>query len=331
MNQTKLLPSLTRLDKSHMLAEKKKQPRPVHGWVIVDKPLGKTSTQIVGAVRRAFDVKKVGHAGTLDPLATGVVPIAIGEATKTVPYCQDYEKVYEFRIQWGEQRTTDDGEGDVIATSDKRPTRAEIEALIPEFKGTITQTPPQFSAIKVDGKRAYDLARAGEDVDLKPRDIEIFELDILDYQPDYVDVRVECGKGTYVRSIARDMGIRLGCYGYVSVLRRLAVGVFTLDDAISLDFLEKNGKTPVVDEALLPVETALDDIPALAVNESEASKLKNGGFIRLFSQHDLNRLKSAGLVFDKDNEQIAFAHTSVPIGLVRVIGAEIRPFKIFNL
>lgn len=313
------------------MSANKRNIRNIHGWVVIDKPLGKTSTQMVGAVRRAFDVKKVGHAGTLDPLATGIVPIAIGDATKTVPYCQDYEKIYEFRVEWGQKTTTDDAEGETIATSDKRPSLDDIKAIMPQFKGVISQTPPQFSAIKIDGKRAYDLARAGQEVDIKARDVEIYDLEIISHDTDYVDFRVECGKGTYVRAIARDMGDILGCYGYVTQLRRLAVGVFDLESAISLDFLENNAKTPVLDDALLPIETALDDIPALAVDEKEASTLLNGGFIRFFSNHDLNRLTKAGISFDKDNEQIVFAYASKPVGMVKITGAEIRPYKMLNV
>ncbi len=321
----------TKQQKSHNEKSARPPRRKISGWVVIDKPLEKTSTQIVGAVRRAYNVKKVGHAGTLDPLATGVVTIAIGEATKTVPYVQDYEKVYEFRISWGEQRNTDDAEGEIIEQSDKRPTIEDVTEALKDFKGAIEQTPPQFSAIKIDGKRAYAMARAGETVDIKSRIVDIYDVEILGHDTDWVDLRIECGKGTYVRSIGRDMGIKLGCFGYISQLRRTAVGVFDVENAISLDFLEENAKTPLLDDYLLPVETALDDIPALALKPAEANTLSHGGFIRLFSQQDVSRLEKAGIVDNQDDPVIAYAFADKPLGLVSVKGAEIRPHRLFNL
>lgn len=302
------------------------------GWVIIDKPLGRTSTQMVGAVRRAFGIKKVGHAGTLDPLATGVVPIAIGEATKTVAFAQDYKKAYDFRVQWGENRDTQDAEGQVTATSDVRPTREAIEALLPEFIGDIQQIPPQFSAIKIDGQRAYDLARKGEEIEMKPRPVTVYDLKIMEYDENWVDLQLTCGKGTYVRSIARDLAEKLNTCGYVSKLRRLYVGPFSLENAISLDFLEKHVKNPLLEDYLLPIEKALDDILVFPITKEEASKLANGLRIRLFSPHDLNRFKQAGIDVDPNKEVLALARTaSSPFGLVKIIGAEIRPERLFNL
>lgn len=302
------------------------------GWVIIDKPLGRTSTQMVGAVRRAFGIKKVGHAGTLDPLATGVVPIAIGEATKTVAFAQDYKKAYEFRVQWGENRDTQDAEGKVTATSDIRPTRAQIEAVLPEFIGDIQQIPPQFSAIKIDGQRAYDLARKGEEIELKARTVTVDELEITEFHEDWVDLRLHCGKGTYVRSIARDLAEKLGTCGYVSVLRRLYVGPFSIDDAISLDFLEKHAKNPLLEDYLLPIEKALDDILVFPITQEEASKLAQGLRIRLISKQDLNRFEQAGVDVDPNKETLALARTpSSPFGLVKIIGTEVRPERLFNL
>ncbi len=197
---------------------RKKKGTPLHGWVNLDKPLGMTSTQAIGRIRRFTDAQKLGHAGTLDPLATGILPIALGEATKTIPFVQDSDKVYQFTVAWGTATTTDDREGHVINRSDKRPTRAQIEALLPRFMGEIEQIPPQFSAIKIDGQRAYNLARAGEQVDIKPRTVEVYGLTLLAMNDDSAQFELACSKGTYVRSIARDMGAILGCFGHVSVL-----------------------------------------------------------------------------------------------------------------
>ncbi|HCS22993.1 MAG TPA: tRNA pseudouridine(55) synthase TruB, partial [Rhodospirillaceae bacterium] len=241
---------------------------PVHGWLNLDKPLGLTSTQAIGRVRRLTNAQKLGHAGTLDPLATGILPIALGEATKTIPYAQDADKVYRFTVQWGAATNTDDKEGEVIATSDKRPARADIEALLPRFTGDILQTPPQFSAIKLDGERAYDLARAGQAVDIKPRPVTVFSLEITEATENEAVFEMECSKGTYVRAVARDMGQLLGCYGHVTALRRLAVGGFTEENAISLDVFEKMVQSAPADQVLLPVETVLDDIPALAMTDA---------------------------------------------------------------
>ncbi len=303
------------------------------GWVVVDKPLEKTSTQMVGAVRRGYGIKKVGHAGTLDPLATGVVPVAIGEATKTVAYAQDFEKVYECRIGWGEQRSTDDLEGDVIQTSDKRPTLDQIKKLIEEkFLGHIEQTPPQFSAIKIDGKRAYDLARKGEkEIPIKSRTVRIDDIKIIAYDTDWVDLCIECGKGTYIRSIARDMGVELGCFGHIQRLKRLSVGPFLIEDAISLEKLEKYAKKAELEEYLLPLETALDDIPALPISASEASTLTSGGFLKFVSRPDFDRLEKVGINPNPNEEIIAYAVYKKPIAMIKVIGPEIRPVRIFNI
>ena len=212
-----------------------KKGNPVHGWLNLDKPLGMTSTQAIGRVRRILNAQKLGHAGTLDPLATGILPIALGEATKTIPFAQDADKVYRFSVKWGEARTTDDCEGDVTLTSADRPTEAQIIALLPRFTGQILQTPPQFSAIKIDGERAYDLAREGQKVDIQPRNVMVYGFRALKIAQNEAEFELNCGKGTYVRSIARDMGQILGCFGHVSALRRTAVGNFTEDASISLD------------------------------------------------------------------------------------------------
>jgi tRNA pseudouridine55 synthase len=217
----------------------KKKGRPVSGWLILDKPVGMGSTDAVAKIKWLFQAEKAGHAGTLDPLASGMLPIALGEATKTVPYVMDGAKVYRFTVAWGEERSTDDLEGPVTKTSDKRPSEAEIRALLPKYTGVIMQTPPQFSAIKIGGERAYDLAREGESVDIPPREIEIGRLDLVETTADGHSIfETECGKGTYVRSLARDMGRDLGCFGHIAELRRVEVEPFTAEDFVTLKELE---------------------------------------------------------------------------------------------
>jgi tRNA pseudouridine55 synthase len=265
----------------------KRDRRDVHGWVILDKPVGMTSTHAVAVLKRLFQAKRAGHAGTLDPLASGGLPIALGEATKTVPFVMDGRKRYRFTVCWGEERDTDDTEGRVTQTSDLRPSTEAIQALLPQFTGLIEQIPPQYSAIKIQGERAYDLARDGETVALQPRPVEIHELTLVD-QPDssHAVFEAECGKGTYVRSLARDMGRILGSYGHISALRRTLCGPFTEADMIPLAELEAlcdraaSGEGNLAD-ALLPVETALDDIPALAVTRADAARLHRGQAVLL--------------------------------------------------
>ncbi len=259
---------------------RKKKFDDVHGWIVLDKPVGVTSTQAVSRLKRLFNANKCGHAGTLDPLASGMLPLAFGEATKTVSFVMDGTKVYRFTVRWGAQTTTDDTEGEVIATSDHRPTRAEIEAILPEFIGEIMQVPPKFSAIKIDGERAYDLARDGEEVVLEARPIEILDLDLVDL-PD-ADTAVfdcECGKGTYVRALARDMGLRLGTRGHVIGLRRVHVGPFEEDDMIPLADIEKAAEEGGLDAAralLVPVEAGLSEITEVAVNPDAAARPRRG-------------------------------------------------------
>jgi tRNA pseudouridine55 synthase len=268
---------------------RRKKGNPVHGWLVLDKPVGMTSTQAVGAVRRAFSAQKAGHAGTLDPLATGILPIALGEATKTVPYAVDGQKEYRFTVRWGVETDTDDAEGRTVATSDARPDRAAIEALLPSFIGKILQTPPAFSAVKIAGERAYDLARAGEVVELEPRPVQIDALD-LDDCPDR-DVAVfaaECGRGTYVRALARDMGRALGCYGHVVALRRMRVASFTLAEAVTMDALTAAAEPggDALQALLRPVETALADLAVLRVSREDTVRLLRGQSV-LVRGHDL--------------------------------------------
>lgn len=306
------------------MARKRKGDK-IDGWICLDKPEGMTSTQALGKVRWLLKAQKAGHGGTLDPLATGILPIALGEATKTIPFCQDHIKTYSFTIRWGEERSTDDAEGEVTATSNHRPDEPAIRAILPRFTGDIEQVPPRFSAIKIDGQRAYDLARDGEEIELESRWVYIEAIDLIEVSADYARFRCVCGKGTYMRSLARDMARALGTAGHIADLRREAVGPFTLDNAISLEKLEEIGHS-----ALLPVETVLDDIPALALNEREAARLKNGQGLSFIARPDLERLHRAGV--DLDHETTALAlYNGKPVALVSVEGPEIRPVRVLNL
>ena len=315
---------------------RKRKGSPVHGWVVLDKPQGVTSTQAVGRVRRLFDAAKAGHAGTLDPLATGVLAVALGEATKTVPYVMDGEKLYRFTASWGEARDTDDAEGKVTATSSKRPSQQEILAQLPNFTGEILQVPPAYSAIKVDGERAYDLARDGEVVTLEARPILIHEVRLIDIpDPDHAVFEVECGKGSYVRAWVRDLAVALGTVGHVSELRRLRCGPFSVESAISLESLEAFGHSPAALEHLRPIATALDGIPALAVTDPDSVRLRSGNpilirapqFARLMEQQD------RGGAPDTDFQgQTVFLSTArgEPVALAEVAQGELRPFRVFT-
>ncbi|HRD47023.1 MAG TPA: tRNA pseudouridine(55) synthase TruB [Caulobacter sp.] len=256
---------------------RRKKGDPVSGWVCLDKPYDFGSTQAVGRVRWMFNAQKAGHAGTLDPLATGVLPIALGEATKTVPFMMDADKAYRFTIEWGRSTATLDREGETVATSDVRPTREQVEAALPAFVGEIEQVPPAYSAIKVDGERAYDLARAGETVELASRKVVVHDARVSAVpDADHIEIEIECGKGTYVRSIVRDLAAALGAEAHVSALRRTRVGPFGEERAISLENLEDMSHKAALPEVLLPVETALDDIPVLAVTAEDAFRLAQG-------------------------------------------------------
>lgn len=266
-------------DQSRFPMTRRKKGKPIHGWLVLDKRSGITSTQAVGAVKLLFDAQKAGHAGTLDPLATGVLPIALGEATKTVPYAVDGKKSYRFTVRFGAETDTDDAEGSVVRTGETMPTLPAIEAVLPQFTGEIEQVPPRFSAIKVDGARAYDLARDGEDVQLQPRVVMVEDLRLVE-MPDAAEAvfEAECGKGTYVRALARDMGRALGCLGHVIALRRTKVGPFIEEAAVSLDILKEAAQAgeEALTAHLQPVEAALDDIPAVGVSPSDAASLVKG-------------------------------------------------------
>ena len=289
----------------------------VDGWIVVDKPRGMTSAQAVGKVRRAARAAKLGHGGTLDPAATGVLPVALGEATKTVPFCQNAGKDYAFTVRWGEATATDDAEGEVTETSARRPTRNAVLEALPAFTGTILQTPPAFSALKVDGRRAYELARKGETPALGPRRVTI-ERFVLAAVPDRdsATFEVTCGKGTYVRALARDLARRLDTVGHVAALRRTRVGPFLERMAISVDKLARCATSAPPSGALLPVETALDDIPALALTETEASLLRQGRAVDAPGARDGACLVRSG-------------RRLVAIGEVEA--GTLRPSRVFNL
>ena len=303
----------------------KKVKNRVHGWVVFDKPYGMTSTQAVGKIRWLFNAEKAGHGGTLDPLASGLLPIALGEATKTVSHAMDGRKVYRFTAAWGEERNTDDLEGEVTARSDTRPSIPNIESLLSRFTGEIQQTPPAFSAIKVDGERAYDLARAGEAVELAARPVVIEELRLVDVpDADHATFEVVCGKGTYIRSLARDMGRALGCLAHVSMLRRVAVGPFTEDHMISLEKLEElSHKAPggnAMEGALMPIETVLDGIPALAIDGTSAQRLRQG-------QSVLLRGANAPIA----HEAVLVTSGGSPVGIGTVEQGSLKPKRLFIL
>ncbi len=287
----------------------------INGWVVLDKPIGMTSTHAVARLKRLFNAKKAGHAGTLDPLASGILPIAFGEATKTVPFVQEGEKAYRFTIAWGAESDSDDADGTITQRSDLRPEPAEICAALPRFTGTIMQRPPAFSAIKIGGERAYDLARDGEMPDLAPRPVSIHSLALVDADRDQATFEARCGKGTYVRAVARDLGRALGCYGHVSALRRTRVGPFGEADAVALAQLTE----ALPPDALRRVEAGLTEIPQIIVDRESAARLRRGQSILLRGR-------------DTPMDGAAFASCG---GVVVAVGAiehgELVPGRVFNL
>jgi tRNA pseudouridine55 synthase len=320
---------LTQLEagkKENEPTQRKREKRDVHGWLILDKPVGMTSTHAVSVVKRALQAKRAGHAGTLDPLASGLLPIALGEATKTVPFVMEGRKTYRFTVRWGEERDTDDAEGRVTATSAGRPTAAAISALIPRFRGLIEQVPPRFSAVKIEGERAYDLARDGEQVELSPRAVEIHSFELIETpDPDHAVFAAECGKGTYVRALARDMGRVLECFGHVVALRRTAVGPFSEDDAASLETLQRLEQAraenaPVEAPTLLPVAAGLAALPALRVSAADAGRLARGQAVLL-------RGRDAPLM----EGWVSVSTHGALVALAQVERGELRPRRIFNL
>jgi len=299
---------------------KQKKRDDVDGWLIIDKPKGMGSTEVVGKTRWLLNANKNGHTGTLDPFATGVLPIAFGEATKLVPFVTEGEKEYEFVIKWGEQTSTDDIEGEVVARSSKIPNREEIIAALPCFIGTITQIPPIYSAIKINGQQAYKLARKGQNVDMPPRPVEIYALELLEIGTDTAKFRVKCSKGTYVRTLGRDLAIKLGTVGHLIELRRTKCGIFDLNSKILLDSLEKMEYVEERRKFLLPIETSLRDIAEIAVSAEDALKLMHG-----------QGLSPKGFDIQPSENPVAAKFEDCLIALVRIDERKISPIRVFNL
>jgi len=313
---------------------RRKKGEDVSGWIVLDKPDDMTSTHAVAAVRRVFNAQKAGHAGTLDPLASGILPIALGEATKTVPWLMEAKKTYLFTIKWGVSTDTQDREGKSIAESDVRPTPEAIRAALPAFIGEIEQIPPQYSAVKVDGERAYDIARSGETVELEPRQVTVYEAELVGTEDDLAHFRVRSGKGFYIRALVRDLAAKLGAEGHVWRLRRTAVGPFTEAESVTLDDLQLLGQKDAASERLKPVETALDDIPALAINGEDAFKLRQGRPIVLLP-HVMEALKPKfrdRTIAGQDASRAAvalFEGKAVALGDVRA--GKFSPTRVFHI
>ena len=319
-----------------MARQRKKKGRPVSGWVILDKPEGMGSTEAVSKIKWLFQAEKAGHAGTLDPLASGMLPIALGEATKTVPYVVDGTKVYRFTVSWGEEHNTDDMEGVVTKTSNKRPSKEEIISILPHYIGTILQTPPQFSAIKIDGNRAYDLAREGEKIEIPAREVEIDSLELVDMTPEgHAIFEVECGKGTYVRALARDMGRELGCYGYIANLRRIEVSPFVEDDFVSLEDLEaaapergeadENGIFPprdfsTLDDLLIETGAALEFLPQYPLSDEQAYRVRMGNPVLM---------RGRGAPVDEDEVCATYKGKLLAIGMIEK--GQFKPKRVFTI
>jgi tRNA pseudouridine55 synthase len=301
--------------------QRRRPKRDVNGWLVLDKPVGMTSTHAVSVIKRLFQAKRAGHAGTLDPLASGCLPIALGEATKTVPFVMDGRKTYHFTVRWGEERDTDDAEGRVTAASPARPTPELVHALLPRFTGTIAQVPPRYSALKIEGERAYDLAREGKMVELAARPVDIHRLEFVAMpDADHTVLAAECGKGTYVRALARDLGRELGCLGHVVALRRTAVGSFTEDRAVTLEALQAAGAEQDPTAFLLPVEAGLTALPAVAVSRADAGRLARGQAVLL-------RGRDAPLM----EGWVAVSVQGALLALAEIEKGELRPRRIFNL
>ncbi len=290
------------------------------GWLCLNKPLGIPSTKLLNRLKKYFPKTKIGHAGTLDPLASGVLPVAIGEATKVIPYAQDKTKTYFFEVTWGAQTGTDDLEGDIIKESANRPSLEAISNLLPSFTGTIQQRPPSYSALKINGKRAYDLARSGQEVSLTPRSIDIEAFTFLEHTGKTTSFEVTCGKGTYIRSLARDLGIQLGCYGHVSILKRLKVGPFSLENSFDGKNLLENTGHPDIESQLMPLGCVLDDIPDIMLSKGQEALIRTGQCLPLERQDP--SLK--GLVVCKTSDGTVCAMADVRDEFV-------HPKRVFNL
>lgn len=308
-----------------MSKPRKPKGRPISGWLILDKPVDFGSTEAVGKIKWLFNAQKAGHAGTLDPLASGMLPIALGDATKTVPYVMDGRKIYEFTVTWGEERSTDDLEGEVTQSSDQRPSEEAIRALLPNYTGIISQIPPQFSAIKIAGERAYDLARDGETVEIPSREVEIHRLTLLNCEADKAHFEVECGKGTYVRSLARDFGRELGCYGHISSLRRTFVAPFAeemmvpLAELVALEAIEdRDARLEALDAFLVDTAEALSSLPQLRITDDQAHRLRMGNPI-------IVRGRDAPVA---EPEAVALAGGKL-IAIGEIAGGEFHPRRVF--
>ena len=308
---------------------RRKSGRPIHGWIIVDKAAGMTSARVVSRVLALTGAAKAGHGGTLDPAATGVLPVALGEATKTVSYVMDGTKTYRFTVRWGEARDTDDAEGRLTGTSPHRPSAEQIRAVLGEFTGTVEQVPPAFSAVKIGGRRAFALARAGQPAAMAARTVWIDHFELAHVPgPDHAEFIVRCGKGTYMRGLARDLAQRLGTVGHVAALRRTQVGRFGEDQAISLEFLESVGHSAPPFAHLLAVETALDDIPALALNVAQADHLRHGRPVRVSGDGGRAFVEVGDL---GEGEVLCAMAEGRIVALARFEGGEIRPFRVLNV
>jgi len=305
---------------------RRKRGQPIHGWVIIDKSQGLQSTETTNRVRRAFDAQKAGHGGTLDPLATGVLAIALGEATKTVPYVMDGPKTYQFTVTFGARTSSDDSEGDVLETSDVRPSEADVRAAMAHFMGDIMQVPPKVSAIKVEGERAYDLARDGESFELAARPMTVYRLELLSYAPEAASFEVEATKGFYVRALARDIALECGTLGHVTSLRRLATGPFALDRAVSLEKLEQVGQEGDLFEYLADPIHALAGIPAVDLDPTEAVRIRNGNPVSLVRRSQIGRLGDIG----PDDEVVVTVQGQL-LALARFEAGQLQPIRVFNL
>jgi tRNA pseudouridine55 synthase len=303
-----------------------------NGWVILDKPVEMTSRQAVTAIQKLLDADKAGHAGTLDPLATGILPIALGEATKAIQYVQADTKRYRLRIEWGSEYNTDDPEGEVVETSDHRPSQTEVRDAVNKYIGQIEQIPPQYSAIKVKGQRAYKLARRGKKLDLDPRVVHIHSIQPRKFDENWAELEVSCGKGTYMRALARDLGRDLGCYAHAANIRRLGVGPFDEGRAVTLNQLE-NTPPEKRDDYIHPVIAPLDDIPALVVTDREAWKIRHGQEIQLLTRQDKDRLVNAGFMPANDRIETGMAITgnNQIVAFVEVQGGKISPDSVLHL
>lgn len=292
----------------------------MNGWLLINKPIGISSAAVVGKVKWLLKLKqkklKIGHAGTLDPLATGVLPLAIGEATKAIQFLLDSDKKYEFEVSWGRERDTDDAEGEVVANSELKPTNEQINKVIPDFSGIIKQMPPQYSALKIKGKKAYELAREGKEAKLKARNVQIYKLQLISHDGSKSQFELDCSKGTYVRSIARDMGRKLGCYGYVSKLHRVGHGKFDINQTISLEKLENLCEKGIEQQAILPVDEVLDDILDLKLEDKQAQLLRNGIVINI----------------DKpDCDLLKIYHDNTLLAIAEIKNGKLKTRRVFNL